>query len=129
MNQHVDMNVLETLRDVMEGEYPMLLDVFLDDSVTRIEAMNDVLKAPGFGADSAADLQLLGPMAHSFKGSSSNMGATRLTELCRQLEELSRDAVAVDADTLRALVQQIAGEFSAVRDIFQQQLNVCQLPH
>ena len=36
---HLDPQVLSGLQEVMEGEYPKLLDTFLDDSQKRVEAL------------------------------------------------------------------------------------------
>lgn len=36
MVDHLDSNVLATLQDVMEAEYPVLLDTFLTDSEERL---------------------------------------------------------------------------------------------
>ena len=36
---HLDPQVLSGLQEVMEGEYPRLLDTFLDDSQKRVEAL------------------------------------------------------------------------------------------
>lgn len=125
--EHVDMSVLGTLREVMEGEYPSLLDVFIKDSEKRVRALNQHIRTPGFSAESAAQLQPLGMMAHSFKGSSSNMGATRLTELCRLLEELARNQSAANGAAVSQLVQAITDEFSVVRDLFDVELQACTL--
>jgi HPt (histidine-containing phosphotransfer) domain-containing protein len=93
-NNPVDFNVLSTLRDVMENEYPLLVEVFMDDSVTRINQMVQLLDDPTFSTSSADSLENLGLMAHSFKGSTGNMGATHLSELCLELEEQGRGIVA-----------------------------------
>lgn len=126
-DEHVDVSVLGTLRDVMEGEYPALLDVFIKDSEKRVRELNQLIRTPGFSVQSAAQLQQLGMMAHSFKGSSSNMGATRLTELCRLLEELARNQSAANGARVDQLMQAITDEFSVVRDLFDVELQACTL--
>jgi HPt (histidine-containing phosphotransfer) domain-containing protein len=126
-DEHVDMSVLGTLREVMEGEYPSLLDVFIKDSEKRVRALNQLIRTPDFSAEPAAQLQPLGMMAHSFKGSSSNMGATRLTELCRLLEELARNQSTANVAAVNQLVQAITDEFSVVRDLFDVELQACTL--
>ena len=77
----LDSRVLATLQEVMEGDYPMLLDAFLTDSEARLRLLH--------GACDAGEADLLRQTAHSFKGSCSNMGAVALADLCRQLEELA----------------------------------------
>ena len=73
---HMDPKVVNALRDVMEGGFADLLDTFLSDSEERLGQLHN--------AREACDLTLV---AHSFKGSSSNMGAIRLAHLCGLLEE------------------------------------------
>lgn len=79
MDMHIDHNVLNDLREVMEDGYLQLLETFLEDSERRLSQLHE-----------AKDAGELGLAAHSFKGSSSNMGAVGLAELCRQLEERVR---------------------------------------
>lgn len=106
---HVDSSVLSALQDVMESEYPTLLDVFLEDSEQRVAQLRQARCAV------APDLQALSLNAHSFKGSSANMGAFRLSELCRQLEEQSRLGKQEELDRL---IEQIDAEYLTVRRLF-----------
>jgi histidine phosphotransfer protein HptB len=62
------------LRDVMEGGFADLLDTFLADSDERLRAIASMARGP---------TELMA-VAHSFKGSSSNMGAIRLALLVRR---------------------------------------------
>ncbi|MCK3837185.1 Hpt domain-containing protein [Pseudomonas synxantha] len=102
---HLDPDVLSGLQDVMEGEYPKLLDTFLDDSQKRIEALRDARD----------DAKALGRIAHSFKGSSGNLGAVRLAQLCQRLEA---ESVKPSSD-LGELVDQIDHEFAFVRPLYE----------
>ncbi len=80
METHIDQKVLSDLREVMEEGYLQLLETFLEDSERRLSQLHE-----------AKDAGELGLAAHSFKGSSSNMGAVGLAGLCQQLEERVRD--------------------------------------
>ncbi|WP_411392818.1 Hpt domain-containing protein [Pseudomonas sp. MPB23] len=102
---HLDPQVLSGLQEVMEGEYPKLLDTFLDDSQKRVEALR-------MARD---DAKALGRIAHSFKGSSGNLGAVRLAQLCQRLESESAQAAA----DLGALVDQIDHEFTLVKPLYE----------
>ncbi|WP_219266164.1 Hpt domain-containing protein [Pseudomonas sp. Xaverov 259] len=102
---HLDPDVLTGLQEVMESEYPKLLDTFLDDSQKRIDALRK----------SRGDAKALGRIAHSFKGSSGNLGAVRLAQLCQRLEA---ESVELTAD-LGALVDQIDHEFALVRPLYE----------
>ncbi|MBC7213115.1 MAG: Hpt domain-containing protein, partial [Pseudomonas sp.] len=79
VDMHIDQRVLSDLREVMEDGYLQLLETFLEDSERRLSQLHE-----------AKDAEELGLAAHSFKGSSSNMGAVGLAELCRELEERVR---------------------------------------
>ncbi|KFE57797.1 histidine kinase [Pseudomonas syringae] len=106
---HLDYSVLSALQEVMEDEYPSLLDVFLNDSELRVARMRQFMCGPAF------DLQELSMMAHSFKGSSSNMGALQLAALCHQLEERSRRGEVVGIEDLLISIDM---EYSTVRRLF-----------
>ncbi|MDF2642978.1 MAG: hpt protein [Pseudomonas sp.] len=106
---HVDTSVLSALQDVMEDEYPTLLDVFLNDSEQRVTQLRQVLDGP------APDLQALSLDAHSFKGSTANMGALQLSELCRQLEDQTRLG---KREGIEQLIDQIQSEYVTVRRLF-----------
>lgn len=77
--QHIDHKVLSDLQEVMEDGYLQLLQTFLEDSEKRLGQLHG-----------AKDAHELGLAAHSFKGSSSNMGAVGLAALCSLLEERVR---------------------------------------
>lgn len=101
---HLDQAVLESLREVMEDEYPVLLDTYLADSEERLRALHQAL--------AQADALQLRQTAHSFKGSCSNMGAGPLAALCQQLEEVARRE---QQDVVPDLLEQIEREFAIVR--------------
>ncbi|QHD08253.1 Hpt domain-containing protein [Pseudomonas sp. R76] len=102
---HLDPDVLSGLQEVMEGEYPKLLDTFIEDSKKRIDELR--------GARD--DAKALGRIAHSFKGSSGNLGAVQLAQLCQRLEVESVESTA----DLGALVDQIDREFALVRPLYE----------
>ncbi|WPN96759.1 Hpt domain-containing protein [Pseudomonas sp. MUP55] len=102
---HLDPNVLSGLQEVMEAEYPRLLETFLHDCEERVTALRKARD----------DAKALGRIAHSFKGSSGNLGAVRLAQLCERLEAESVGAQA----GLGALVDQIDHEFALVRPLYE----------
>ena len=107
MAEHLDSRVLATLQDVMEAEYPLLLDTFLADSEERLRLLQN--------ASSVGEAEHLRQAAHSFKGSCSNMGAALLAELCRELEEAARREQLADA---AELVESVEREFAIVRILY-----------
>jgi HPt (histidine-containing phosphotransfer) domain-containing protein len=102
---HLDRDVLSALQEVMEGEYPVLLDTFIADSEERLRVLRK-----------AEDATQLMSAAHSFKGSSSNMGAVRLAELCDELEQRAKQKSPVG---IEQLVGEIDGEFAIVRPLYE----------
>ncbi|QXI13584.1 Hpt domain-containing protein [Pseudomonas zeae] len=102
---HIDREALRVLRDVMEEGYPELLDTFLTDSESRLV---DLRKA--------VDAKVLSEVAHSFKGSASNMGAVRLAALCQELESEAKNKSPAE---IVKLVAQISGEFAEVRPVYE----------
>ncbi|MFJ2282638.1 Hpt domain-containing protein [Pseudomonas sp. NPDC087803] len=104
-DQHVDREVLDALREVMEDSYPDLLDTFLADSESRLHQLQKT-----------ADVKVLAEVAHSFKGSASNMGAVRLATLCQELEA---DAKGKSPAEIVKLVADISYEFAEVRPVYE----------
>ncbi|WP_166364250.1 Hpt domain-containing protein [Pseudomonas akapageensis] len=88
----------------MEDQYPLLLDTFLDDSQKLLSRLHEARTA-----------QALGEAAHTLKGSSSNMGALELADLCRQLEERAQQ---IPLSGLEELVDRIEQEFMTVRRLY-----------
>ena len=104
-DMHIDHKVLSDLREVMEDGYLQLVQTFLDDSERRLSQLH-----------AAKSAEELGAAAHSFKGSSGNLGAVRLARLCQRLEAESAKAQVTD---LGKLVDQIDHEFALVKPLYE----------
>nr|WP_189673788.1 Hpt domain-containing protein [Pseudomonas khorasanensis] len=89
----------------MEDGYQELLETFLADSESRLHELQATTSA-----------KALSDVAHSFKGSASNMGAVRLAALCQDLESNAKDK---SPETLAQLVAEIHGEFANVRSVYE----------
>ena len=105
---HLDDAVQRNLLEIMEDEYPLLVETFLSDSEERLSSIRS--------AFSAADGNALRHAAHSFKGSCGNMGAAVLSGLCKQLEEAARHN---DLDAAQGLITKVEREFTIVRTLLQ----------
>jgi len=105
MTQSIDNDNLEMLKEVMEDEFDLLLQTYIDDCQSRIPQMKEQL--------AAAETDELRRNAHSLKGSSSNIGALPLADLARQLEDLANSG---GLDGAAELVDQILVEFKAVHE-------------
>jgi len=100
---HLDHDMLEELKDIMEDEFLELLKAFLSDSETRITSLGS--------AYAANDHVNARNIAHSFKGSSSNIGARALSQLCKELEAI---ALAGDISDAGALIESVEAEYRCV---------------
>lgn len=109
---HLDEEALAELKEVMEDEFNILIETYLQDSEDRIAALQQALVAGN--AESFAQ------SAHSFKGSSVNIGAPQLGAFCLDAETAGRDGRLEDASVA---LEHIVIEFQNVRVLFQQLLD------
>jgi CheY-like chemotaxis protein len=96
----VDTSALTALRDLQGAGQPdilaELIAVYLRDTPPRLAALHEAV--------ARADVGALRGAAHSLKGSSSQIGAVQMAQLCADLEEQLRAADLADAaQTLRRL--------------------------
>ena len=112
---HMDPAVVSALRDVMEGGFSDLLDTFIADSDERLQQLH-LARGP---------TELMA-VAHSFKGSSSNMGAIRLARLCAELEA---GVQKMPVDGIEALVLKIDREYQTVRRLYSAERKRCGVAH
>ena len=101
--EHLDLDALNTLKQVMEDDFPLLVDTFIQDSSTRIASLRELIQGN--------DADLIRRAAHSFKGSSSNLGAIQLSALCAAIE---KKALAGNFNGLAADLAELEGEFARV---------------
>lgn len=101
---HLNYDTLNTLRQVMEDDFGLLIETFKQDSSERIAKLKELILT--------ADADLIRRAAHSFKGSSSNIGAQQLSALCAAME---KKALAGNLDGLTDDLQLIEQEFVRVR--------------
>lgn len=103
----LDPAVIESLRQLTPpGEPDVLkevLQLFLDDVPGRISRLR-----AAWQAGDPAEVQRA---AHSLKGSSGNIGATSLLEVCRQLDDQGR---AGDLTQMPVLVTALESEYAKV---------------
>tara|TARA_B100000676_G_C18067519_1_gene841963 strand:- start:1462 stop:1800 length:339 start_codon:yes stop_codon:yes gene_type:complete len=79
----LDTEVVSELQEVMGQDFQMLVDSFHRDGEQRLAALDSAL--------AEGDQETFRRQAHSFKGSSGNLGAVRVYDLCLQLESLGRE--------------------------------------
>lgn len=103
---HFDTEALVMLEEIMEDEFPDLIQVFISDSDPRLPALQQ--------AYDDQDCSSLRELAHSFKGASGNLSALPLADLCYKIEEKARDT---NLDGIQPLITAIDTEYSAVKTI------------
>lgn len=114
-SEALDPAVVDSLRQLsMPGEPDVLrevLQLFLDEAPRRMARLNAACEERN-----AVDLQR---NAHSLKGSSGNIGARRMYDLCRQLDERGH---AADFNGARHLLASLAEEYASVEAAIRQLL-------
>ncbi len=95
---HLDMEAMAELRTVMADDFQLLIDTFVTDSELRIRLLAEAI--------ASGDHEQVRRAAHSFKGSASNLGALRLTQLCKTLELSAHEGDISDADSLFASIKE-----------------------
>ncbi|MDS4025819.1 MAG: Hpt domain-containing protein [Candidatus Contendobacter sp.] len=98
----LDDEVITELRDIMEEDFAELLGVFLSDLPVQIARLQDA--AVQGNADE------LYQIAHKLKSSCGSIGATRLTELVRRLEQIGRLKTLDVTTTLLRQVEMVTSE-------------------
>ncbi len=74
----LDAELVSELQEIMGQNFQMLVESFRRDGEQRLAAMEKALEAE--------DKEALRRQAHSLKGSSSNLGAVRVVDVCVALE-------------------------------------------
>ncbi|HET7270724.1 MAG TPA: response regulator [Rubrobacter sp.] len=101
----LDRRVIEDLRELGGPEMlSELAEMFLDDAQSAI----DTLK----GAAERDDAQTLERVAHTLKGSSGNMGAREMAQVCARLEDLGASGELADVPRLLSRLEE---EFARAR--------------
>lgn len=103
---HLDREVLQTLQEVMEDQFPTLINTFITDSDERIRSLQKAL--------ATRDGEAVRRQSHSFKGSCHNIGAKCLAQLCQEMEDRGREG---DLDGLERQLVDIQQEFHQLKTI------------
>jgi len=113
--QVVDLSVLESFRDLQQEGGPdlvsELIHLYLDDTRSRLKQMHTALNE--------GDKMKLQSIAHSLKGSSSNLGTRRMSALCLELEGTLLDE---GVDGAWAIVNKLDEEFLQVEPLLASEL-------
>jgi two-component system, sensor histidine kinase and response regulator len=117
----LDPAVLAGLRELNSPDEPdivvLLIDMFLPNAETLFAQMR-----AGIAARNPGELEIA---AHSLKGSASNLGATELTRLCKQLEHAAHAGQFDQADQQLSAIEY---EFVRVRAALEAERAACGQP-
>ena len=94
----LDRAVMQTLRQLTAPGEPDVLTEVLQLFLREVPARMDRLR----NACAAGNIQEVYRAAHSLKGSAGNIGAQRLLDVCRQLDEMGRAGDLAKAEPLVA---------------------------
>ena len=104
---YLDRNALDKVRALQREGKPSvlnrLIDIYLDNSAQLVSDLENGI--------AANDSEAVTINAHSLKSSSANIGAKRLADICRQMEENGR---AAKLDSISVLFDQLSSEFAEV---------------
>ncbi len=108
----VDFRVIEGLRELQnEGEPDLLtelVEMFLSDVSSRLASLREAVETE--------DAQAVEQIAHALKGSCGNMGASRMAELCAELQDVGASG---DLSRAPGLLEGTEAEFDRVRPVLE----------
>ncbi|HVE46726.1 MAG TPA: Hpt domain-containing protein [Acidimicrobiales bacterium] len=102
----LDALVLAEYEQISPGLAAELAELFVEDVPMRLESLRSALRQ--------RDMRTVGQLAHTLKGSSSNLGAFQLASTCAALQSATHDA---SPSATAALVEAIARDWELVRDL------------
>ncbi|MFT4711905.1 MAG: HPt (histidine-containing phosphotransfer) domain-containing protein [Candidatus Azotimanducaceae bacterium] len=108
----LDSEMLSDLKDIMEEDYAVLLETYLADAIVRLDSID--------AAACEQNSSNLMESAHSFKGSSLNIGASRLAGLSSNVEILAKEERLEQA---LPVIAQLHEEYEAVKTLLEQELS------
>lgn len=102
-NAKIDAAMMAQLRDLLGERFGELVQRYIEDGDRRIALLRTAV--------ATQDFVVVHAEAHGLKGSSRNIGANTLGDLCGALEQLGKELNSAGMPTLFAAVEQ---EFAAV---------------
>lgn len=108
----VDHDMLSSLKELLDEKFSQLIQTYLEDGSRRMALLKEAVADNNFEG--------IRQEAHGLKGSSRNIGANPIAELCAQLEIMGRDHLGEGIEQQFASVEQ---EFAAVSAELERYLN------
>jgi HPt (histidine-containing phosphotransfer) domain-containing protein len=106
----LDAAIVDELKELLGEDVGEVFDVYLDDSPKRLAEMRQCVRS--------GDAESLWKAAHTLKGSSRNVGASALADLCADLEVAARQGFPADAearvDAIESAFAEVAAEIKVL---------------
>jgi CheY-like chemotaxis protein len=113
----IDPTILATLRELSEGGEPDfltgLVELFFRDANVRLEELAEAI--------AQHDPVMLRRAAHTLKGTSANMGANRMEELCSEIEKKGKSGTIREATQL---INELSVAFCCTRRALEAEMSV-----
>ena len=110
MSEILNQALLGELKEIMEDDFPSLLETFVAESSRQYVEASEAWKA--------RDMEVLRRAAHSLKGSCGNIGAEMLQATCEVIEYSAKDGEVEDVPTLLVQAEsQLAEVHSALQEL------------
>ncbi len=94
----LDQDMLQGLKTLLGDKFTQLVDAYISDGEARLQRLQSALET--------TDLGVIKDEAHGIKGSSRNIGANPLAEICEDIEAQARKGDATDMEQKISAVQQ-----------------------
>ena len=108
MNEPVlDRAMVDSLQDLLGEKFNVMVDAYLSDCSARLDRLKCAIEGE-------LDLTIVKNEAHGIKGSSRNLGANPLADICALVENKAR---AGDASELAQNISAIEKKFAAVGEV------------
>ncbi|MCP3674645.1 MAG: Hpt domain-containing protein [Gammaproteobacteria bacterium] len=107
MVDSINKNMIEELKELMGDDFQYLIETFLKDSELRLVDLDKAILE--------SNATKIRELAHSFKGSSSTLGANKLSEISFIVESMGRDNILDNIDTANA---ELYKEYQIVKKYF-----------
>ena len=117
----VDQEIFQEMQELMEDDFPLLLQTFLEDTPELLKQINEAVSGDLTDQAGRADqVGQLGAAAHQLKSTSASLGFTALEQLADQLEEIGNGT---DAGEAAALCQQANTSYGELAPFLTEQLD------
>lgn len=100
MSNFIDMKTFDEIKNIMGDKISLLVESFLEDGEGYIKEIK------------SGDLKRAQPAAHTIKSSSSQIGAFKLSDIAKEIEEKCRDK---NIEAVKGLTGSIVDAFNEVK--------------